>query len=134
MKYKITYEGDLRTRAIHQGSGEEIITDAPIDNQGNGRYFSPTDLASASLASCMMTIIGITAKNLGIELREMTSDVEKTMTASPRRIKKIKVQLDLTIHPNRVDEQKKLINAARKCPVALSLHPDIEQEVYFQFS
>ncbi len=134
MKYKITYEGDLRTRAVHDGSGEEIITDAPVDNQGNGRYFSPTDMTSVSLATCMMTIIGITTKNLGIELKEMSADVEKIMASSPRRIKMIKIQIELSIHPNRVDEQEKLINAARKCPVALSLHPDIDQDVYFQFS
>lgn len=128
---KNTYAGDLRTKAIHARSGNEIVTDAPVDNQGKGEAFSPTDLASVSLSACMLTIMGQVATREGIDMRGVTTDITKVMESNPRRILEIHVnfhwpEIDLT------DKQIKLLKrAARTCPVALSLHPDIKQVVEF---
>ncbi len=131
--YKGNYLGVLRTSLIHIKSKSEIITDAPTDNHGKGEAFSPTDLASAALGSCMATIMGIYANKHGIELPKFNYDIEKTMAANPRRIEKIKIHF--TFDENNLSEQEKvkLERAARTCPVALSLHPDIEQEATFSF-
>jgi uncharacterized OsmC-like protein len=133
MHYKVSYEGDLRTEATHLASGSQILTDAPIDNQGQGRYFSPTDLASVSLASCMMTILGITVREHTISVESMEATVTKTMASNPRRISGIKIHL--RIHAVDLEERKKLIleKAARTCPVALSLHPEIHQDISFEY-
>jgi uncharacterized OsmC-like protein len=133
MQYKVSYEGDLRTEATHLASGSQILTDAPIDNQGQGRYFSPTDLASVSLASCMMTILGITVREHAIAVESMEATVTKTMASNPRRIGGIKIHL--RIHAVDLEERKKLIleKAARTCPVALSLHPEIHQDISFEY-
>ena len=128
------YQGGLRTHATHVASGNAILTDAPVDNHGKGEAFSPTDLTSASLGSCMMTIMGIVAEREGIDLAGTTMDITKTMAASPRRIAKIEVNFSVKSSVPLTDEQRqKLQNAARTCPVALSLHPDIEQVVSFAF-
>ncbi|MCU0354645.1 MAG: OsmC family protein [Cytophagales bacterium] len=128
------YKGGLRTQATHVASGNAILTDAPVDNHGKGEAFSPTDLTSASLGSCMMTIMGIVAEREGIDLAGTTMDITKTMAASPRRIAKIEVSFSVKSNVPLTDEQRqKLQNAARTCPVALSLHPDIEQVVNFAF-
>lgn len=132
MKYKISYEGALRTRMEHEGSGERLQTDAPQDNQGEGKYFSPTDLVAASLASCMMTIIGITAQSHGFEIDKMEATAEKIMTSGPRRISEIHVELHIAT--NASEQQRRLLTqAALNCPVAKSLAPEINQqvEVYF---
>lgn len=129
----IVYEGDLRTKATHLKSGESIITDAPTDNLGKGQAFSPTDLVSAALCSCMMTIMGQVAQREGINLTGLRADVVKKMTAAPRKIAEIKV---IFTHPNLVatDVQKqKLKNAAHTCPVALSLSSELVQLVEFNF-
>ncbi len=128
------YSGNLRTQATHVASGTTIITDAPLDNNGKGEAFSPTDLTSASLGSCMMTIMGIVAERDGIDLKGTSFDIIKTMAASPRRISKIQVTFAMkTAAPLTTEQQEKLKRAALTCPVALSLHPDIEQEVVFIF-
>lgn len=128
------YLGHLRTQAKHVASGNTIITDAPLDNHGRGEAFSPTDLTSASLGSCMMTIMGIVAERENLDLAGTTFEVTKTMAADPRRISKIEVNFKLKSNVELSDAQKqKLQNAARTCPVALSLHPDIEQLVTFEF-
>lgn len=129
-----TYLGQLRTEATHVASGNSLITDAPVDNHGRGEAFSPTDLTSASLGSCMMTIMGIVAERDGIDLSGTTFQVTKHMNASPRRIGKIEVNFAVkTPQPLTEAQQQKLKNAALTCPVALSLHPDIEQVVAFSF-
>ena len=133
MKYKIRYEGDLRTTCTHEQSGVNIQTDAPIDNQGMGRFFSPTDLTAASLAACMITIIGITAQNHAVNIEAMEASVAKHMADSPRRIGKIEIQL--TVKSDADERTRSILDvAARRCPVALSLHPDIVQDVKINFS
>lgn len=125
---KVTYQGDLRTSAIHLQSNNEIITDAPTDNQGKGEAFSPTDLLATSLASCMLTIIGIKARDINVDLAGTTAEVTKVMTADPRRVSEIHVAITFN---QQLDEktQKIFYNTALSCPVAKSIHPDITQKV-----
>lgn len=125
---KVTYQGDLRTSAIHLQSSNEIITDAPIDNQGKGEAFSPTDLLATSLASCMLTIIGIKACDMDIDIAGTTVDVTKMMAAEPRRISEIHITITFN---QKLDNrtQKIFYNTALTCPVAQSIHPDIIQKV-----
>jgi putative redox protein len=126
------YAGNLRTEATHTASGNTILTDAPVDNHGRGEAFSPTDLVSAALGSCMMTIMGIVAERLNVDLTNVTYDVTKHMAAEPRRIRQIDVQFRLPATLNS-KERATLENAARTCPVALSLNPEIRQEVQFEY-
>lgn len=125
---KVTYQGDLRTSAIHLQSSNEIITDAPIDNQGKGEAFSPTDLLATSLASCMLTIIGIKACDMDIDIAGTTVDVTKVMAAEPRRVSEIHITITFN---QKLDNrtQKIFYNTALTCPVAQSIHPDIIQKV-----
>lgn len=132
MTSKVTYLGDLRTSSIHIQSGSEIISDAPIDNNGKGEAFSPTDTVANGLASCMMTVMGIKARDLNIDLTGSTASVTKFMQAEPRRISKIEVVFDMAIA---VDEKTKTIleRTANTCPVHLSLHPEIEKIIIFNW-
>lgn len=134
MHYSLKYKGDLRTEATHLASGSQLLTDAPLDNQGQGRYFSPTDLASAALASCMMTIIGIAAREHKIDMTSLAADVTKTMASNPRRIQGIKIHLRLETIKLEDRQRTILEKAARNCPVALSLHPEIEQDITFSYT
>src|ERR1700722_2392773 len=120
----IVYEGDLRCRATHGPSGSTLATDAPTDNMGRGEAFSPTDLVATALGTCMMTIMGIAARNMSVDLRGATATVTKEMSASPpRRISRLAVTI--SVPGDFTDEQKqKLQNAAMTCPVHKSLHPD----------
>jgi uncharacterized OsmC-like protein len=128
------YQGNLRTQATHVASGNTLITDAPVDNNGKGEAFSPTDLVCAALGSCMMTIMGIVAERENIDLRNTKFDIVKTMSASPRKIAKVEVVFDMKANVTlTIEQQDKLKRAALTCPVALSLHPDIEQAVTFNF-
>ena len=129
---KITYVGELRTTCIHLQSGTEILTDAPTDNHGKGEAFSPTDLVATALGSCMVSIMAIKTKDLDIDLKDSTLSVTKIMQAEPRKIAKIIVELNLSIATT---EKNKAIleRAAITCPVLLSLHPDIEKEVTFNW-
>lgn len=134
MKFEIHYHGELRTEIRHEGSGERIVTDAPLDNNGQGRFFSPTDLTASSLATCMMTLIGITAANHTITLQSMKATAEKTMASNPRRIGQIHIYIELSAG-DLTERQKALLEtAARNCPVAKSLHPDIVQHLDMNFS
>ena len=129
----VEYVGDLRTKATHLKSGDIITTDAPTDNQGKGEAFSPTDLVSAALSSCMMTIMGQVAAREGVNMNGLKTDVVKVMTASPRKIAEIKIAFS---HPDlkATDVQKqKLENAARTCPVALSLSENLQQTITFNW-
>jgi putative redox protein len=128
-QYTLHYNGDLRTTMTHHGSGSEVITDAPLDNHGKGAAFSPTDLTSAALASCMMTMVGIKARDLGVEIAAMEARVEKTMGSGPRRIVRIAVELVLNVPEADERSRQVLERTARTCPVAQSLHPDIDQAV-----
>lgn len=128
------YEGNLRTKATHVASGNTLITDAPTDNNGKGEAFSPTDLVCAALGSCMMTIMGMVAEREQIDLRDTKFDIVKTMASNPRRISRIEVIFNIKANLSLTSEQQeKLKRAALTCPVALSLHPDIEQAVSFAF-
>lgn len=129
------YLGGLRTEATHSKSGIKILTDAPVDNHGKGEAFSPTDLTAASLGSCMLTIIGILAERDHLELTGTHLAITKTMSAeTPRRIVKIEINASLvTDRKPSINEQDKLERAARTCPVALSLHPDIKQLITFEW-
>ncbi len=129
---EVTYVGDLRTQGRHVQSGISLLTDAPVDNHGKGEAFSPTDLVATALASCMLTIMGIKAKDLGIDLTDSTIDVTKVMSANPRRI----AQIQLVFHlPASLDgrARKVLEAAAHTCPVAQSLHPETQQQVVFNY-
>lgn len=127
------YKGDLRTEAQHLQSRTTIITDAPTDNNGKGEAFSPTDLVCAAFGSCMMTLMGILAQRENISLTGMRWDIVKVMAASPRKISEVHITFT---HPNLVatpEQKQKLHRAALTCPVALSLHESIKQEITFDF-
>jgi putative redox protein len=128
---KITYLGDLRTRCEHIRSGQTFITDAPVDNNGKGEAFSPTDLTATSLGTCMVTIMGISANNHGLSIEGTELEVTKIMSSAPRKIAEIAIKLTMPAN-NFTEKDKKLLEAAaRTCPVALSLHPDIKQSITF---
>jgi putative redox protein len=127
------YKGTLRTENIHTRSGSVVITDAPVDNQGKGEAFSPTDLVCTALSSCMLTTMGILATRENIDLQGLHTEVVKIMASNPRKIAEIQITLS---HPTLqvTDVQKqKLKNAALTCPVALSLHDSVKQTVIFNF-
>ena len=127
------YLGQLRTQAIHLRSGNTVITDAPIDNMGKGEAFSPTDLVCAALSSCMMTIMGQVAEREAIDLKGLKTEIVKVMSNNPRKIAEIEITFS-HLHLVATDIQKqKLMNAARTCPVALSLSEDLKQTVIFNF-
>jgi uncharacterized OsmC-like protein len=132
MTSKITYLGDLRTSCEHLQSGTTILTDAPTDNHGKGEAFSPTDLVATSLGSCMISIMAIKSKDLEVDLINSTIEVTKIMQAEPRKISKIVVILNIA---TQVDEKSKTIleRVAMNCPVLLSLHPDIEKDITFNW-
>ena len=132
MTSKVTYNGDLRTECVHLKSGDSFVTDAPTDNNGLGQAFSPTDTVATGLASCMLTMMGIKANGLEIDLRKSNAEVTKHMAADPRRISKIEVILSL---PAEISEKNRKIleHTAHTCPVLYSLHPDIEKEISFNW-
>lgn len=129
------YLGELRTEATHVQSGTQILTDAPTDNHGRGEAFSPTDLVAAALGSCMMTIMGIVARRDGINLEGSQMSITKGMSAEPpRRIARVEVKLTMLTETELSDaDRAKLERAAHTCPVALSLHPEIEQAISFEW-
>ncbi|WKV13656.1 OsmC family protein [Marivirga harenae] len=126
----IKYIHPLKTNATHNRSGNSILTDAPVDNNGEGAYFSPTDLAATSLASCMMTVMGIYADQNDLDLGDISCDLQKEMASNPRRIKAITVNIDWKTNLSN-KEIERLKRIALNCPVAKSLHPDIEQNINF---
>ena len=133
MTSKVVYLGDLRTECTHQKSGDAFITDAPTDNNGKGLAFSPTDTVATGLASCMMTVMGIKARDMDVDMSGASAEVTKTMASNPRRISKIEVIMDLPFKAD--DKTKKILeNTGRTCPVLQSLHPDIEKEITFKWA
>lgn len=127
------YLGDLRVRAVHGPSATVIITDAPTDNHGKGSSFSPTDLASTALATCVLTIMGIQARSLGLDLKGMKIDVEKHMTTQPpRRIAKLCIDIQMPAGIS-LENQTKLKTAAAACPVHASFHPDVRVEMVWKW-
>ncbi|MFM2266638.1 MAG: hypothetical protein RL757_78 [Bacteroidota bacterium] len=127
----VIYEGDLRTTLTHLESQTSINTDAPKDNQGKGEAFSPTDLVATGLAACMMSIMGIYAKQHQLDIVGTKASVQKNMAAAPRRISSIDIVMEMPKHNFSEKERKALEHAAHTCPVAQSLHPDLVQNVTF---
>lgn len=125
MTASITYRGNLRCEAVHLQSASQIETDAPTDNRGKGERFSPTDLLCVSLATCMLTTMGIKSADMNVDITNSKADVTKHMAANPRRVAKIEVTVSL---PQNINEKERLIleNTGNNCPVAKSIHPDIE--------
>ncbi|MFI2742570.1 OsmC family protein [Zhouia sp. PK063] len=133
MTSKVEYKGNLRTVCTHLKSGSEFITDAPTDNNGKGEAFSPTDTVATALASCMITVMGIKARDLEVDLTGTTAEVTKTMSANPRRISKIEVTINFPLNPD--DKTKKILeHTANTCPVHQSLHPEIEKVITFHWN
>ena len=134
MTSTVIYEGELRTVALHTASGTTIETDAPVDNQGKGESFSPTDLVATALGSCMLTIMWQKSRDLKIDLKGTRIEIQKFMKAEPRRISGI----SLTFHlPDEIKLSEKHIkilqNAADTCPVKNSIHPDIELDINYNW-
>jgi len=134
VEVKIDYQGELHCSAEHGPSGARLETDAPVDNQGRGEAFSPTDLVATALGTCMATIMGITARNKEVDLAGLRLTVQKEMTADlPRRIAKLAVAIEMPIpadHP----EVKAFEAAALGCPVHHSLHPEIEVPITWSWT
>ncbi len=135
MTSTVVYDGDLRTVATHLHSGTVIETDAPLDNQGRAERFSPSDLVATTLGSCMMTIMGIKARDMQVDLKGTKIEIEKIMKAEPRRVGGI----NLTFHfPKQLvlDEKQRSIfeRAAHTCPVIFSIHPDIVVNTVFNWN
>ncbi len=135
MTSQIKYEGNLRTVATHLQSESVVETDAPTDNQGKGERFSPTDLVATALGSCMLTIMGIKARDMDIDLEGTKIDITKIMVPNPRRIGEIKVVINFPESLKPDEKQKTIIErAAMTCPVFESLHPDLKKDVEFKWS
>ena len=127
------YLGDLRTKALHLQSGNELITDAPLDNQGRGEAFSPTDTLATSLGSCMLTIIGIAARAHGFDIDGTKLNITKKMANDPRRVSEIVLEFQFP-HNNYSEKERGIIYAAAiGCPVARSLHPDLKQTIIMNY-
>jgi len=130
----IGYEGSLRCQATHGPSGDQLKTDAPVDNHGRGEAFSPTDLVAGALGTCMLTILGIMADRDGIDVTGAKASVQKEMsTDTPRRISRLVVVIDIPLPADHPDREK-LERGAMACPVKQSLHPEIDLPVRFQWS
>lgn len=129
----IAYLGGLRTEVTHVRSGQRFVTDAPVDNKGKGAAISPTDPLATSLAACMITTMDIVARDKGIALNRVSARVVKHMAASPRRVQRVEVHLQMdgtTLGPA---ERELMEKTAHTCPVAVSLHPDLVQDVHFTY-
>lgn len=130
---KTIYLGDLRTENEHLQSGNKVITDAPTDNRGKGEYFSPTDLLATALGSCIMTIMGIKARDNGIDITGTEIEVTKIMASDPRRVAEVVVEFHFP-KKNYTEEEKRLVESvAGISPVPLSLHPDLIQTIKFNW-
>ncbi len=130
---KVLYSGNLRTEATHLASNQKIITDAPIDNHGKGEAFSPTDLVATSLASCMLTIMGIIADRNQIDINGATAEVKKNMDQNPRRISEIRIEFNFFNSIN-LEDRKKLEKAAMSCPVSNSLNKNLSEILNFIYN
>jgi putative redox protein len=131
MTSTVVYNGELRTTCTHLKSGSEFETDAPVDNNGKGERFSPTDLLATSLGTCMMTVMGIKARTMGFDLDDMKVEVLKIMKADPRRVGRIELTFHIPAHLEKTDEKTRSIlkYIGDNCPVMKSIHPDIEVKI-----
>ncbi len=129
---KVVYTGNLRTNNTHLKSGGEYITDAPLDNNGKGEAFSPTDTVATGLANCMLTVMGIKANQMEVVLDGSYGNVTKIMESTPRRISQITV--DLFLPKNTTTKARTILeHTANTCPVHYSLHPDIKKHITFNW-
>lgn len=134
MTAKIIYNGELRTTSTHIQSGTIVETDAPVDNQGKGERFSPTDLVASALGSCMMTIMGIAARTHGINIDGSSCEITKIMASNPRRIGEIQVTILMKGQNVYADKERAILeHAAVTCPVYLSLNSDLKKTVNFHW-
>jgi uncharacterized OsmC-like protein len=131
MTSTVVYNGALRTTCTHLRSGNNFETDAPVDNNGRGERFSPTDLMATSLATCMITVMGIKARTMGFDLNDVKIDVLKIMKVDPRRVGGIELTFHIPDALKNIEEKAKSIlkNTGETCPVMKSIHPDIEVKV-----
>lgn len=131
MTSTVEYQGQLRTVCTHLQSNSSLETDAPIDNQGKGERFSPTDLLATSLAACMITVMGIKANSMKIELKDVKIEVLKIMKADPRRVSGIELKFNIPTSLQQIESKSKIIlkNTGETCPVIKSIHPDIEVKI-----
>jgi uncharacterized OsmC-like protein len=133
MTAEIIYRGELRNELTHTLSRDRIVTDAPLDNQGKGEAFSPTDLVAAASGACALTIIGIAARTHGFQIEGTKVEVTKVMASNPRRISEIQLNFQLPAN-NYSDKEKQVIErSAWTCPVMLSIHPDIKKDLRFLY-
>jgi len=133
VRIEVDYLGELRCRAQHAPSGETLFTDAPADNHGLARSFSPTDLVATAMGTCMATLMGIAAQVRGLDLTGLHVSVDKEMTSSPpRRIRRLTTLISLPRDPGAAQRQV-LEAAARSCPVHASLHPEVEKPITFRW-
>jgi putative redox protein len=126
------YLGDLQCEATHTPSGVTLTTDAPEDNHGEGRSFSPTDLVATALGTCIATILGIQADKHDLDLDGIEISVEKEMASNPRRIDTLRTEVTMPVGLNE-EMRTRLERAARHCPVDESLHPDIDAPITFHW-
>jgi uncharacterized OsmC-like protein len=133
MTSTVVYEGALRTTCTHLRSGSDFETDAPVDNNGKGERFSPTDLMATSLATCMVTVMGIKARSLGFDLNDVKVEVEKIMKTEPRRVGGINLKFHIPEALSSLDEKTITIlkHTGNTCPVQHSIHPDIEVNIHW---
>jgi putative redox protein len=131
VRIETEYQGDLHCVSVHTPSGTALATDAPVDNQGRGESFSPTDLVATALGTCMLTTMGIVARTLNFDLTGATVTVEKEMSSTPpRKINRLIVAIRVP-RKTSLENQQRLENAAYTCPVKKSIHPDIETPIEF---
>lgn len=131
---ELIYQGELRTLAKHMYSGTTLFTDAPLDNHGKAQSFSPTDLVAVALAGCIITTIGILMKDENLALENTQLAVRKIMASNPRRIAAIEIDIDVTAEGLSESQKERMKEIAHTCPVAKSLHPDLEQRVVLRFN
>ena len=132
VRIDVVYEGELHASSVHAPSKVALATDAPVDNQGRGESFSPTDLLATSLATCMLTTMGIVAQREGWTIDGATASVEKHMGAEPRRVARLVVGLEM---PGGLSSEARTVleNTAHTCPVAKSIHPDLQLDLSFDW-
>ncbi|MCL3780041.1 OsmC family peroxiredoxin [Prolixibacteraceae bacterium JC049] len=127
------YLGDLRTECEHVQSGNKVLTDAPCDNQGKGEYFSPTDLLATSLGSCILTIMGIKARDNNIDIKGTELHITKIMASDPRRVDEVKMEFNFPDKEYTADEKALIESVAGTSPVPLSVHTNLKQSIVFNW-
>ena len=131
---RVLYTGDLRTEATHVKSGQSFITDAPLDNQGRGEAFSPTDLLATSLGACAITVVGIAARTHGFNVDGTSIKITKIMASDPRRVGEVIVEMDFPAAKYTEKEKSIIRHTINTCPVGQSLNPELKQTFILNFA